>query len=61
MASPWEGDRVRLRAVEPDDADAFLAADEDGEGSRSGWRVWPPRSRWEVEEWIRQRAGDDGD
>jgi len=61
MASPWEGDRVRLRAVEPDDADALLAADEDGEGSRSGWRVWPPRSRWEVEEWIRQRAGDDGD
>jgi len=61
MGSPWEGARVRLRAVEPGDVDAFLAADEDGEGSRSGWRVWPPRSRWAVEEWIRQRAADDGD
>jgi RimJ/RimL family protein N-acetyltransferase len=61
MGSPWEGARVRLRAVEPGDADAFVAADEDGEASRSGWRVWPPRSRWAVEEWIRQRAADDGD
>ena len=61
MGSPWEGVRVRLRAVEPGDVDAFLAADEDGDGSRSGWRVWPPRSRWAVEEWSRQRPADDGD
>ncbi len=60
--SPWEGTRVRVRAVEPGDVDAFVAADEDGEGTRSGWRVWPPRSRWAVEEWVRQQSGaDDGD
>ena len=63
MTSPWEGSRVRLRAIEPGDVDAFIAADEDGAGSRSGWRVWPPRSRWAVGEWIRQgsESGEDGD
>jgi len=58
--SPWTGARVRLRAPEPFDVDVFMAADDDGEGSRSGWRVWPPRSREAAEEWLRQ-AGSDGD
>jgi RimJ/RimL family protein N-acetyltransferase len=56
--SPWVGARVRLRAPEPSDADAFLSADDDGDGARSGWRVFPPRSRWATEEWLRQSAGD---
>jgi RimJ/RimL family protein N-acetyltransferase len=57
---PWVGTRVRLRAPEPKDADAFLAADDDGDGTRAGWRVFPPRGRSATEEWLRQ-AGDDGD
>jgi len=63
MASPWEGARVRLRALEPGDVDAFAAADDDGAGTRSGWRVFPPRPRWAVEEWVRRtsEATDDGD
>jgi RimJ/RimL family protein N-acetyltransferase len=60
MSGPWTGERVRLRAPEPSDAEAFLAADDDGEGSRAGWRVFPPRNRWATEEWLRQ-ASQDGD
>jgi len=58
--SPWVGALVRLRAPEPADVDAFLAADDDGDGARSGWRVFPPRSRAATEEWLRQ-AESDGD
>jgi RimJ/RimL family protein N-acetyltransferase len=58
MASPWEGALVRLRAPEAADVDAFAAADEDGEGARSGWRVFPPRSRAATEEWLARPAGD---
>ena len=58
--SPWAGARVRLRAPDPADAEVFLAADDDGEGTRAGWRVFPPRARWAVEEWLRQ-GSDDGD
>jgi RimJ/RimL family protein N-acetyltransferase len=56
MTGPWTGTRVRLRAPEPSDADAFMAAEEDGEGTRAGWRVFPPRSRAATEEWLRQAA-----
>jgi RimJ/RimL family protein N-acetyltransferase len=49
-----------LRAPEPGDADVFLAADDDGDGVRAGWRVFPPRSRSAVESWLGQ-GGDDGD
>jgi RimJ/RimL family protein N-acetyltransferase len=58
MASPWEGALVRLRAPVPADVDAFVAADEDGAATRSGWRVFPPRTRWAAEEWISQASGD---
>lgn len=58
--SPWAGAKVRLRAPEPSDVDAFMAADDDGEGMRAGWRVLPPRSRADTEEWL-QRAGSDAD
>jgi len=59
MDSPWEGALVRLRAPEPGDIEVLLAADEDADGARSGWRVFPPRSRRAVEQWIDR--SDDGD
>ncbi len=58
VTGPWAGERVRLRAPEPSDADAFLAADDDEEGARAGWRLFPPRGRWATEEWLRQQAND---
>ena len=61
MPSPWDGALVRLRAPEPGDVDVLLAADEDGEGARSGWRVFPPRSRRATAEWVEQSSNDGDD
>jgi len=52
----WVGALVRLRAPEPGDVDALMAVDDDGEG----WRLFPPRPRWAMEEWARG-SGNDGD
>ncbi|MEV0384198.1 hypothetical protein [Nonomuraea sp. NPDC050643] len=38
MTSLWVGERVRLRAREPEDWEAFLAFEEDSDAVRSGWR-----------------------
>ncbi|SEF59763.1 Protein N-acetyltransferase, RimJ/RimL family [Nonomuraea solani] len=43
-SSIWVGDRVRLRAREPEDWEAFHAFDEDSDAVRSGWRLTPPNS-----------------
>jgi RimJ/RimL family protein N-acetyltransferase len=63
MSGLWEGQRARLRAIEPADVDAFIANDIDTEGARAGWRVFPPRSAWAASEWVDQatRAANDGD
>ncbi|MEU8355280.1 GNAT family protein [Nonomuraea sp. NPDC048882] len=42
--SAWVGERVRLRAREPEDWEAFHAFDEDSDAVRSGWRLTPPTS-----------------
>src|SRR5438128_275296 len=60
----WEGERVRLRAVEPGDVDAFRETDEDTDGVRAGWRLHPPRSvarsvAWFDAESSAQPDGDD--
>ncbi|MEU4039907.1 GNAT family N-acetyltransferase [Streptomyces collinus] len=61
MASSWTGERVRLRAVEPDDWSAFKRlADEDG---RPGSRLDLPRSAESFRAWAKEQAvagsGDD--
>jgi RimJ/RimL family protein N-acetyltransferase len=63
MTSAWEGERVRLRAVEPSDLEAFVANDAETDEARAGWRVFPPRSAWAANEWIQQvtQAANDGD
>ncbi|WP_206061521.1 GNAT family N-acetyltransferase [Nonomuraea basaltis] len=38
------GERVRLRAKEPEDWEAFRAFEEDSDAVRSGWRLHPPSS-----------------
>jgi RimJ/RimL family protein N-acetyltransferase len=54
----WEGQLVRLRAIEPKDLDAFVAADADVEGARSGWRMFPPRPRSAALQWIESQTND---
>ncbi|MFC4013588.1 GNAT family N-acetyltransferase [Nonomuraea purpurea] len=44
MTSAWVGERVRLRATEPEDWEAFLAFDEYSDAVRNGWRLTPPTS-----------------
>jgi RimJ/RimL family protein N-acetyltransferase len=63
VTSLWEGRLVRLRAVEPADIDAFVAADADTDGAQAGWRVFAPRPLWAAEEWVAQagRSANDGD
>ena len=54
MASFWTGNRVRLRAVEPDDWTAFARfADEDG---TRGGLVDLPRSAESYRAWAKQQA-----
>lgn len=63
VAGAWEGERVRLRAIEPADVDLLVDAEGDTDSSRSGWRVFPPRSSWSMTEWVEaaSRADTDGD
>ncbi|MFC9279120.1 GNAT family N-acetyltransferase [Streptomyces collinus] len=61
MASSWTGERVRLRAIEPDDWSAFKRlADEEG---RPGSRLDLPRSAESLRVWAQEQAvagsGDD--
>ncbi|MGW3976239.1 GNAT family N-acetyltransferase [Streptomyces mirabilis] len=54
MASSWTGERVRLRAVEPDDWTAFTRfADDDG---RPGSRLDLPRSAESYRAWAQEQA-----
>lgn len=43
-ASIWIGDKVRLRAREPEDVEA-IPPQENTADQRSGWMIMPPRSR----------------
>ncbi|MER5917294.1 GNAT family protein [Streptomyces sp. NPDC001982] len=54
MASSWTGNRVRLRAIEPDDWTAFTRfADDDG---RRGGRLDLPRSAESYRAWAKEQA-----
>ncbi|MFC8827562.1 GNAT family N-acetyltransferase [Streptomyces sp. NPDC057137] len=61
MTSFWTGERVRLRAVEPDDWTAFMRFAEDEE--RLGDLLNPPRSAESFRAWAREQAAakSDGD
>ncbi|MEV5957706.1 GNAT family protein [Streptomyces sp. NPDC051987] len=59
MASSWTGDRIRLRAVEPDDWTALMRFAEHGGGP--GSRLDLPRSAESYRAWAREQAVADGD
>ncbi|MDQ4078442.1 MAG: GNAT family N-acetyltransferase [Chloroflexota bacterium] len=52
----WQGQRVRLRGVEPSDADTFYKWNRDGERARQLDFVWPPLSRAAVQRWAEEQA-----
>ena len=54
MGSLWQGDRVCLRGIEPQDWRAFLEFDLESDDMRHAWQLMPPRSaegyrRWAAE------------
>lgn len=52
----WRGRRVRLRAVEPDDADAYAAWDDDHEMARNLDVIAFPRSRQAARRWAERES-----
>ncbi len=54
--STWQGGLVRLRAIQPDDAAAFVANEGDSETERNGGWLWPPRGLARTRKWIEERT-----
>ncbi|MGI8927741.1 MAG: GNAT family N-acetyltransferase [Tepidiformaceae bacterium] len=52
----WQGEKLRLRAVEVADWETFHSFDADTEAARHGWRVALPRSRGRTREWAREKS-----
>lgn len=59
MTSIWQGKRVRLRQVEPDDWETYRRFDEDSWNQRASDRISPPRSAEGQREWAREQARQD--
>jgi len=56
----WQGQRIRLRAVEPSDADAHFAWNQDSQTSRQLDRVHFPQSREAARRWAEQASDATG-
>lgn len=52
MAKYWEGRLIRLRGIEPDDAEAHYNLDQQDDISRFQWVMNPPVSRAATRKWI---------
>jgi RimJ/RimL family protein N-acetyltransferase len=55
----WQGERVRLRAIEPEDADTFHAWNLDSETARQLDYVWPPGSLARQRAWAQRAATEE--
>ena len=55
--SIWVGDKIHLRAYEPDDIEAEAEFDAHSVDQRSGWKAFPPRSSVARKAWIEETAG----
>lgn len=56
MTSIWIGERVRLRGMEPDDAEQFMGFDADTDDKAAVSRVWPPQPEERYRAGARERA-----
>ncbi|TDD18611.1 GNAT family N-acetyltransferase [Nonomuraea diastatica] len=61
MVSIWVGERVRLRAREPTDWEAFQAFDEHSDAVRNAWRIEPPMSAARMKKRMAEEAEQDAD
>ena len=59
--SMWEGTKVRLRGVQPDDWRHFLAWDLDSDAQRYGWQVWPPYGEEGAKEFAKAESAKKAD
>ena len=59
-ADIWRGKRVRLRALEPGDAERFNADLVDSEGQRTGYEITFPRSMERTRKWVADESLSDG-
>jgi len=59
----WEGERVRLRGIEPGDAGVFFRWNQDSDRSRHLDFLWPPTAMTQVQTWVdaQSRKRLDGD
>jgi RimJ/RimL family protein N-acetyltransferase len=56
MGSIWQGELVRLRAIEPGDWEAFMRFDQDSDDMRSAGMLFEPRSAERYRRWAMERA-----
>jgi RimJ/RimL family protein N-acetyltransferase len=56
MGSIWEGERVRLRGIEPGDWEAVMRFDQWSDDVRSGGLLFQPRSAEGYRQWAAERA-----
>ncbi len=54
--SMFEGKKVRLRGVRPEDWQHFLHWDVDSDAQRYGWQVWPPVGEEGAKEFAKQES-----
>jgi RimJ/RimL family protein N-acetyltransferase len=52
----WQGERVRLRAIEPEDAETFFTWNFDSETARMVDYLWPPASMAATRAWAQKMA-----
>ena len=52
----WQGQRVRLRGLEPADAEHFLRWNRDSERACALDFLWPPQSEAAVSAWVAEQA-----
>jgi RimJ/RimL family protein N-acetyltransferase len=52
----WHGKSVKLRGVEPSDAEIFFQWNQNSERARRLDFVWPPTSRAAVETWVEEQS-----
>ena len=52
----WQGTKIRLRAIEPRDWEAFYQFDQETEGARLGWQInFPSSAEWS-RQWTQEQA-----